>query len=152
MNTNTLILIIISKSSNFSLSSGKNKSQLNIDFIIVGQGLAGTVLAYSLLKYSAKILIIDRGLDKGASKSAAGIFNPITGRQMRKTWKAEELFQSIPSFYGEIEEKLNQKLLYPMPVLRMFDSQKQINDWYRKGDIPRWLKVITAIKIQRHVF
>jgi len=48
-----------------------------VDFIIVGQGLAGTLLAYDLISNNKKILIIDKNLKASSSKVAAGMINPV---------------------------------------------------------------------------
>ena len=50
------------------------------DFIIVGQGLAGTLLAHDLLDSKKRILIIDKHLKASASKVAGGLMNPISVR------------------------------------------------------------------------
>lgn len=109
---------------------------MQIDYLIVGQGLAGSVLAWQMLQGGKTCKIIDPGNAKSASSAAAGIFNPVTGRVMRKTWMAEELFNYIPGFYAELEKALVKKFLFPLPVLRMFVSQKQVNDWYMQLERP----------------
>ncbi len=109
---------------------------MNIDFLIIGQGLAGTVLSHTLNKRGKSFLFIDAGIKNTASQAAAGIFNPITGRQMRKTWMAGELFNYLPGFYKDLEDLLQTEIIHFMPVLRMFDSQKQVNDWYAQMERP----------------
>ena len=65
---------------------------MEYDFIIVGQGIAGTVLADHLIGSGFKILVIDESGLSNSSRVAGGLFNPITGRNMVKTWRADELF------------------------------------------------------------
>ncbi|HEX6222999.1 MAG TPA: FAD-dependent oxidoreductase, partial [Chryseolinea sp.] len=74
-----------------------------IDFIIVGQGLAGSALALQLLKRGKKILVIDRVVPNTASRVAVGLFNPITGRHMIKTWMADKIFPYLHHFYRDAE-------------------------------------------------
>ena len=50
-------------------------------YIIVGQGVAGTLLAYFLLKAGQNVIAIDNYHKGAASNVAAGIINPITGRR-----------------------------------------------------------------------
>ncbi|MEQ8360520.1 MAG: FAD-dependent oxidoreductase [Cytophagales bacterium] len=121
---------------------------MNIDFLIIGQGLAGTVLSNTFRKFGKSFVIVDAGIEDSASKAAAGIFNPITGRQMKKTWMAKELFDFLPSFYQDLELLLNQKLIHFKPVLRMFDSQKQINDWYGQMEKPGIQDFLSTEKIK----
>jgi len=97
------------------------------DYLIVGQGLAGTVLAYTLLKRKQSVFVIDDGYKTSSSQVAAGIFNPITGMRMVKTWKADLLFPFLHSFYADLEIFLNTKFFFPKPIYRPFESIAQQN-------------------------
>ena len=106
------------------------------DFIIVGQGLAGSVLAYSLVKKNKKVLVID-GLSKpSASKVAAGLYNPVTGMRLVKTWNADILFPFLENFYGQLEAELKLKLIFPTAIFRPFDSIEIQNDWIARSCRP----------------
>ncbi|WP_044282831.1 NAD(P)/FAD-dependent oxidoreductase [Candidatus Amoebophilus asiaticus] len=97
------------------------------DYIIVGQGLAGTALAWQLLKAGKQVLVINNQYTNQSSQVAAGIYNPITGRNLVKTWLADELFPALVQFYESISAELSIKLLYPMPIFRPFlDNQESI--------------------------
>ncbi|MFL5729557.1 MAG: FAD-binding protein, partial [Cytophagaceae bacterium] len=82
------------------------------DYIIVGQGLAGTVLSYLLQKNGKKILVAEDESPDSASSVAAGIYNPITGKRMVKTWKAGDLFPVLEDFYSGMEKDLNTRFLF----------------------------------------
>ena len=60
-----------------------------IEVLIVGQGLAGSLLALELEKRGRKIHVVDNNPSTSSSKVAAGLYNPITGRKMTKTWMAD---------------------------------------------------------------
>ncbi len=75
---------------------------MEIDFLLIGQGLAGTALAYRLKQAGKKIRIIDQPRANNSSRIAAGLYNPVTGRKMVKTWKADSLFPVIKPFYQEL--------------------------------------------------
>ena len=62
------------------------------DYLLIGQGIAGTALSYQLLKRGKNVLLIDKKRNDSSSRVAAGLFNPITGRRMIKTWLADKLF------------------------------------------------------------
>jgi glycine oxidase len=100
-----------------------------VDFLIVGQGLAGSVLALQLLKYGKRMLVINNSKTNSASSAAAGIYNPITGREMVKTWLAEDLFPYLTHFYQEVEQILGVKILHPMPVFRPFLTTQERSEW-----------------------
>jgi glycine oxidase len=99
------------------------------DYIIVGQGLAGSCLALQLLFRGKKILVIDRQHPNAATLVAAGLFNPITGRKMAKTWMADELFPYLFRFYKKAEAFTNSRFFHPMPLFRPFVSVEEQNEW-----------------------
>lgn len=85
---------------------------MEVDFLLIGQGIAGTVLSYRLIKSGKSVLVIDQAAANNSSRVAAGLFNPITGRKMVKTWQADRLFPVIKPLYGELERLLEKKLIY----------------------------------------
>ncbi|WP_425390111.1 NAD(P)/FAD-dependent oxidoreductase [Ekhidna sp.] len=99
------------------------------DYLIVGQGLAGTWLAHEMLNRDLKVIIFDEDKDETSSKRAAGIYNPITGRKMVKTWRADQLFPTLENMYSQLEKKLNQAFLHKTPIYRPFKSIEDQNDW-----------------------
>jgi len=63
----------------------------NYDFIIIGQGIAGSVLSWYLLEKKLNFLIINDSTKLSASSTALGVYNPITGKRIAKTWKAKKI-------------------------------------------------------------
>lgn len=74
-----------------------------------------------------------------ASMRAAGLYNPITGRKMVKTWWADRLFANIESDYGALEQLLNEKFLHPIRIYRSFNSVEDRNDWEGKAVDPAYV-------------
>ncbi len=112
--------------------------QTMYDFIVVGQGLAGSVLAYTLIRRGCRVCVINHPAGKiasrkSASQVAAGLYNPVTGRKMVKTWKADELFPFLESFYADAEAVTGGKFLYPKNIYRPFLSIEEQNDWMGKS-------------------
>jgi len=99
------------------------------DYFIVGQGLAGSVLSYKLIKHDLKVLVFDDPVLPKSSTVAAGIYNPFTGRKLVKTWMAEQLFPYLLKFYKDLEEELSVQLLYNIPMYRPFLSLEEQNEW-----------------------
>lgn len=95
---------------------------------IVGQGIAGTVLAFTLLGRGHTVHVADANLPQTASKAAAGLFNPVTGYRMSKTWLADRLFPFLHAFYPAMERALNARFFYPVPMYRPFESVAQQNE------------------------
>jgi glycine/D-amino acid oxidase-like deaminating enzyme len=93
------------------------------DYLIIGQGLAGTLLSHFLLKENKKILLVDHG-ESNASKIAPGMFNPIAGRRMTKSWKIDEAYPVSFQTYRNLETELNAQFFHPTPMLRFFGDEK----------------------------
>ncbi|MFM2428779.1 MAG: hypothetical protein RL012_663 [Bacteroidota bacterium] len=104
-----------------------------VDFLIVGQGIAGSVLALQLLKHGKSILVINNRKNNISSSVAAGIYNPITGRAMVKTWLAEALFPYLTRFYQEAAQTLGAQFLHPMPIFRPFLTAQERAEWLKRN-------------------
>ena len=99
------------------------------DYLIIGHGLAGALLAEELIEARKSFHVVNTQKDNSASNIAAGIYNPITGRKMTKTWMADELFPMLESYYSVLEDKLNTSFLNHIGIYRPFFSIEQQNDW-----------------------
>ncbi len=97
------------------------------DYLVIGQGLGGSALAYQLTQAGQKVLVIDNQYANSASRVAAGLFNPITGNEMKKTWWADRLFPYLLAFYQEVEQTVGQQFLFQLPIYKPFESIEQQN-------------------------
>ncbi|RAJ95913.1 glycine/D-amino acid oxidase-like deaminating enzyme [Larkinella arboricola] len=102
---------------------------MSADYLIVGQGIAGSVLAWTLHQRGKKVVLVNAPQRPSASLVAAGIFNPLTGRKLVRTWKADELFPFLTVFYGEIEKKLNTHFLHFTNIYRPYRSVEEQNTY-----------------------
>ncbi len=100
---------------------------MKVDYIIVGQGLAGSLIAYELIKRNKKILVYDLPEENHSSSVAAGLFNPVTGRRFVKTWKADDLFPYLHDFYPSAEKHLGSKFFYSLQMFRPFINMQEQN-------------------------
>ena len=91
---------------------------------IAGQGLAGTCLAWEFWKRGVSFLLTDRGVG-GSSRVAAGMVNPITGKNFEPSWRIAEFLPDALSFYAEVEKSIGRKIWHSFPVLRLAGSQKE---------------------------
>lgn len=104
------------------------------DYIIVGQGLAGSCLALHLNRMGKTTFVVDTPLENRASAVAAGLFNPVTGKRTVKSWEADQLFPYLFRFYTQAEAFLNQRFFYPQPVYRPFISIADQNEWMARSE------------------
>lgn len=119
-----------------------------VDFLIIGQGLAGSVLGYEMLKRGYKIRIIDNPEITRASAVAAGLFNALTGRGLVKTWMADKIFPYLEDFYPSMEKDLNSRFYYPLPVFKPFVSAEEQNRWAGRSSEAGIKKYISDIHYQ----
>ncbi len=119
-----------------------------LDFIIVGQGIAGSLLAKELIDRGKSIIIFDPNVERTSSKRAAGIYNPITGRKMVKTWLADELFTSLEEGYHALEVELDDHFLHPASIYRPFTSIEEQNDWQGRSEVEEYRPYIKTIHAQ----
>ncbi len=115
------------------------------EVLIVGQGIAGSMLAYELLKSGRKVRIMDDLSEKTSSKVAAGLYNPITGRHMVKTWLADEIFPNLGVHYEEMERDLGEKFHFPMTIYRPFFSITEQNDWMGKSESSEYSDLVLTV-------
>jgi len=122
----------------------KNKilDQKNETYLIVGQGIAGTLLTYFLLKAGQNVIVIDNHHAGAASKAAAGIINPITGRHYVKSWKINELLPFAKQTYQDLENLLQIQFYNERNVIRTFANVKEENDWLLHSVEPGYQKYI----------
>ncbi len=92
------------------------------DYLIVGQGLAGSTLAWALLQAGKSVLLMDKYEFQSSSKVAAGIYNPVTGRKFVKTWLADIIFPFLENYYQQLEKSLQAHFFHPLHSYRPFPN------------------------------
>lgn len=92
------------------------------DILILGQGLAGTMLAWAFERAGISFAIADCGHTGAATAAAAGIINPITGQRLVKSWKIETFLPVARSAFRDIERVLGIPLWHEMRLRRIFAS------------------------------
>ena len=96
-----------------------------LDFIIVGQGLAGTLLALELEKRGRKVLVVDDGWKTAASQVAAGVLNPVTGMRIVKTLGADDLVPAAKRVYAELALRFGKTFFRETPFYRFYTSEHE---------------------------
>lgn len=97
--------------------------------LVVGQGIAGGMLAWTLHRRGAQVHIVDAGLPGRSSTVAAGILNPITGKRFVKSWRYDEFYQTAESTYRSIGTSLGISIWTEQPMLRLLGSAEEANNW-----------------------
>lgn len=97
----------------------------DVDFIIVGQGLAGTCLAWELRALGASFVVIDGEAVVTSSRIAAGLITPVTGQRLVKTWRFEELRPAAWEFYRRVKRELGCDLLRDTAMVKVFATEQE---------------------------
>jgi glycine/D-amino acid oxidase-like deaminating enzyme len=95
---------------------------MKLDCLIIGQGICGTFLSWELEKAGLSYLVLDEPNQDSASKTAAGIINPVTGRRIVKTWMIDELLPFTLNAYTEIGVSLGINCISPKKIIDFFPS------------------------------
>jgi len=108
------------------------------DTIIVGQGLAGTTLAWQLTEAGQRVLVIDANERVTSSKIAAGLITPITGKRLVLSWNYDQFFPAAQTFYQRVEQLTGQKFFHERIALRLFKSDAEQSDWSVRSQKPEY--------------
>lgn len=106
------------------------------DYLIVGQGLAGSILARLLVNRGKQVVVVDRNDPSAASRVAAGLVNPVTGRKLVVTWRAETLLPFARNFYREWERELAAVFFSEKTIWRYFQTEQEEKIWKAKRHEP----------------
>ncbi|HZL10241.1 MAG TPA: FAD-binding oxidoreductase [Prolixibacteraceae bacterium] len=116
---------------------------MKVDFIIVGQGLAGTLLAFELFRNKKSFLVFDDpNLDK-SSDVAAGIINPVVFRRMTKSWLVDDVFPQMEITYRQLENLLQEQFYFPNQIHRILSEDTAVF-WKEKAFANRMEEYIEA--------
>ena len=110
--------------------------------LIIGQGLAGSLLAFELIKKGAEVIVVSADLPYSASRVAAGILNPVTGKRLALSWQYKDFFEVAKQHYQELEILLGGTFFQEMPLLRCFQNDAEIEAFEKRkqqSEFSPWL-------------
>lgn len=90
---------------------------MQVDYIIVGQGLCGTFLSWNLIKAGKKVSVIDASRPNSSTKLASGVINPVTGRRIVRTWEIETLLPYAWEAYTQLGKDIRQDIIKQCNIL-----------------------------------
>ena len=105
-------------------------------FLIVGQGLAGSIVSQKLFARNIAHTVVDDNHKSAATKAAAGIINPITGRRYVKSWMIDKLLPVAKSTYKDFEKLLSYNFLSEQNILRSLSTNQEENTWHEAVSRP----------------
>ena len=112
---------------------------MKVDFLIIGQGIAGSTLALELLKRDETVLVVDRQDAGSSTRVAAGLVTPLTGKGMNAAWRQEQYLPKAVAYYHALEKETGRKFYRKTPVVRLFATEKERQKWEGKDlDHDQW--------------
>ena len=110
---------------------------------IVGQGIAGSMLAWQCAREGVDFRVVDRGHATSASRVGAGLVSPLTGKRLVPTWRFADWRDEVLAIYRELESELNVPLVREMRIRRYFRDQTQRELFEKrreKPEVARWVE------------
>ncbi|HTR30551.1 MAG TPA: FAD-dependent oxidoreductase [Puia sp.] len=92
---------------------------IGIDVLVVGQGICGTFLCRELDRVGLSYIVVDEERRDTATRAAAGLINPVTGRRFVKTWMIDELPPFLREVYGDSLRPVRVVDFFPTPQMRL---------------------------------
>jgi len=93
------------------------------DVIVLGQGLAGTAVAWQLRWRGERVLVIDREAEVTSSTVAAGLITPVTGQRLVVSWRFADFWSSALAFYRRVEAETQMPCFRETPMVRIVADQ-----------------------------
>ena len=103
------------------------------DAVIVGQGLAGTTLAWHLHEAGQRVLLLDAAEPVTCSKIAAGLITPITGQRLTLSWRGDEFLPTARKFYARVEASTGTSFFHDRKAVRLFQCDDERQRWAKRG-------------------
>ena len=117
---------------------------MKIDYLIIGQGLAGSLLGWELLQRNKKVIIVDNGKEN-ASLVAAGLINPITGMRFVKSTDVDRLLPAAISYYHHLSWHFRPSFYIEKTLLRILRNNKELLACQKRLNQPEYLAYLSEI-------
>ena len=114
----------------------KNKMPEPYDHLIIGQGLAGSLLAWELIHRGQTVMVIDDGLKHSASKVAAGLINPLPGKRFNRPPETQLWLDHAHTLYADIQKISGNHYFHAIDMLRLLHLEEQHRFIERQLSLP----------------
>ena len=102
------------------------------DYLILGQGLAGSLLAWHLLRAGQRVLVLDDKHRSSSSMVAAGLVNPLAGMRFNCAPRTPQWLASAHAFYDELGGHYGRRYFHAIDMQRLFRSAEQVRFYQRQ--------------------
>lgn len=118
------------------------------DYLIIGQGIAGTMLSWFLLQAGKKVIVIDDAKPNSASRVAAGIINPVSGRRFEPAWMYDTIYPFAKTTYGELSDLLQVPVFTERQLWTVFPSLQMREAFLNKTTGNEYTELPAALKYE----
>ena len=105
----------------------------NVDYIIVGMGIAGLVFSKTLRDHGKSFVVIDSP-KQGATKASGGVLNPTVLKRFTPAWNTVEFVLKAATFYESLARDIGQQVLSGVAIHRILASVEEQNNWMVASD------------------
>lgn len=118
-----------------------------LDYLLVGQGVAGSCMAQKLFREKKSFLVIDKNKDK-ASTVAVGVYNTLVLKRFAQIWHAEEQLKWMFEYFKSFETLLNQSFISEIPTFRIINNQEELKTLQKKSEMPHLKEFLSGEILQ----
>lgn len=118
------------------------------DFLIIGQGISGSVLAFKLKSAGFHVKVIDKVYANSSSRVAAGIWHPMVFKRLSQTWLAHEFIPVAEDIYAQMQFELNSEFFYKSKYARLLSTVSESNDWETRSvdrGLAAWMGEVQSV-------
>lgn len=112
-----------------------------VDYLIIGQGLAGSLLSWELIRHGCSIHLIDNQ-QENASQIAAGLINPVTGMRLVKNNHIDTLLPCAKQTYQTLSQFFQEDFYIEKSMLRIVRNEKEKLNYQKRCQDPSYLNYL----------
>lgn len=121
----------------------------HFNVLIIGQGLAGSLLAWEMIQQGLSVMVIDNSHHNSSSTVAAGIINPITGHRINLTHGFANYLDDAKTAYQQLENTFEKEFLVEIAQQRLIKNPGQQNYYFKRleqDDYKNYITPLTEVK------
>ena len=114
-----------------------------VDYLIIGQGLAGSLLGWELIQHGCTIHLVDNQ-QENASQIAAGLINPVTGMRLVKNQHINTLLPAARQTYQTLSQFFQEDFYIEKSMLRVVRNHKEYLSYQKRLQDTAYLDYLEA--------
>ncbi|WP_445370707.1 NAD(P)/FAD-dependent oxidoreductase [Methylomonas sp. HW2-6] len=117
---------------------------MDVDVLIVGQGLAGSLLAWELSSRGLRVCVVDDG-QCNASRVAAGLINPVSGKRLVLQSNVAELLPAAKACYDRLRRVFGNEFYVEKPMWKILSGPTQKRQAERRLQQAEYAEYLQAL-------